>query len=247
VSETINVPKVGPVKKVYVLAGVGTVAAYVLWRYYAAASSSGAPAEPGEYQPDTSSVTQSGSAPTTGDRTGNTTDTTGTDGLILTNDQWTQRAVELLGVAGWEDRTVLTALGKWLSRQALTDQEALIVRSATAITGQPPVGGPYPINLVAGGHSTPAKPEVPKAPGGQGVNTVHATNVIVVWGAVAGATGYQVDWSPGGSHSIGNLTSYRITGLAPQHRYSFRVRARNSKGYGPWSPPLTFTTGKKGT
>jgi fibronectin type III domain protein len=245
VSDTINIPKVGPVKKTYAYVGVGGVAAFVLWRYWSAAQASSA--TPSEYQPDTSSVTQAGDAPLTSDRTGNTTDTTGTDGLITTNDQWTQRAVELLGVAGWDDRTVLTALGKWLNRQPLTDSEGLIVRAATAITGQPPVGGPYPINLVAGGHETPATAQVPPAPAGLTVNTIHGTNVILAWQPVAGAVGYQIDMSNRPGHTLGQTSSYRWSGLTPEKRYTVRIRARNSKGYGPWSPTVGFTTGKKGT
>jgi len=245
---TIDIPKVGRVKRTYVYAGGAVVGTYVAYRYW---SASRAPSTPdGTYQPelDTSSITDAGGGSLTSDRTGNTTDTSATDGLIMTNDQWTQKAVDVLTtVGGWEPRVVLTALGKFLARQALTDSEALIVQAAKAAVGNPPVGGPYNVIHVAGGNTTPAKPEVPKAPAGQGINTTHDDNVIAVWGAVSGATGYQVDWNPGGSHTLGNVTSYRITGLKPAHRYTFRVRARNAKGYGPWSPPLSFTTGKKGT
>lgn len=246
-SETINIPKVGPVKRTYVIGGVAVVGAYVVYRYWLAAQGSAAPAEPGEYQPDTSSVTQSGGAPLTSDRTGNTTDTSGTDGVITTNDQWADRASERLALAGWEERVVLTALGKFLSRQALTDAEATIVRAATAVTGQPPVGGPYPIVLVTGGNTTPAKPGVPAAPGGLRAGAIHDDNVVLVWSAVAGASGYDVDLSTKPIKSVGQITSLRASGLKRQTRYSARIRARNKTGRGPWSPTITFTTGKKGT
>jgi hypothetical protein len=246
VSDTINVPKVGAVKKSYVYVAVAGVGGFVLWRYWSAAGSEH-DAAPSEYQPDTSSVTQAGAGPLTSDRTGNTSDDSNTAGQITTNDQWTQRAVELLGLAGWEERTVLTSLGKWLNRQPLTDSEALIVRAATAIAGPPPVGGPYPIQLVTGGNTTPARPEVPKAPNGLTINTVHGNNVIIAWGAVSGATGYQLDMSNRPSKTLGPTTSYRWTGLTPQKRYTVRIRARNARGYGPWSPVVGFTTGKKGT
>lgn len=247
-SETINVPKVGPVKKSYVLGAGGVVGAYVVYRYWSAANTGSSPPAAADYEPDTSSITQAGGAPLASDRTGNTTDTSGTDGQITTNDQWTDRAVEkLTTIGGWESRTVLTALGKFLARQPLTDQEALIVRAATAAAGQPPVGGPYPVVLVSGGHTEPAKASVPPRPSGLFVNTVHDDNVILQWPAVAGATGYDIDVSHKPIKRVGAVTSDRATGLHSQTRYTARVRARNSHGAGPWSSVINFSTGKKGS
>lgn len=246
-SETINIPKVGPVKRTYVIGGVAVVGAYVVYRYWSAAQGSSAPMDPGEYQPDTSSVTQSGGAPLAGERTGNTTDTTGTDGAILTNSQWTDVATEKLELRGFDGRTILTALGKYLARKPLTDAEAQIVQAARAAAGDPPVGGPYPIQLVTGGNTTPVKPTVPGTVGSLGMGVVHGDNAVATWAPVSGATGYTIDWSPGGSRTLSNVNAFRITGLTPGRRYTVRVRARNKTGLGPWSKTITFTTGKRGS
>lgn len=243
-SDTINVPKVGPVKKVYAYGAGGLVAAYVLWRYYQAGS---APAAPTEYQPDSSSVTQSGSGPLTSDRTGNTVDTPDGDAPITTNAQWTMAAQDRLSLAGWQDQTIVQALGKYLSRQPLTDPEALIVRSALAVAGPPPQGGPYTIILVTGGNTTAPKPQVPPKMAAPTVHTYHGDNVILVWGGVAGATAYELAVYGQGSRTLKAQTNYRWTGLRPLTSYRVRIRAKNSKGWGPWSDFRTFKTTKKGT
>ena len=59
------------------------------------------------------------------------------------------------------------------------------------------------------------------------------------WTAVARATFYEVQYSPGAG-AVGNPTTVvdttlTVRGLTPD-RWWFRVRARNSAGSGPWSP-----------
>lgn len=244
-SDTITVPKVGPVKKVYVYGAGGLAAAYVLWRYWSAAQT---PATPAEYEPDTSSVTQAGSGPLTSDRTGNTVDTPDGDAPITTNAQWSITAQERLSLAGWNDQTVAQAIGKYLGRQPLTDSEALIIRAALAFAGPPPTGGPYTIVLVSGGNTTTPTLKVPAAPGGLGINTLHGDNVILTWNGVSGATKYELYMSPGqGGKTLKAQTNYRWTGLSPNRKYQVKIRAGNTKGWGPWSPWTYFTTTKKGT
>ena len=41
---------------------------------------------------------------------------------------------------------------------------------------------------------------------------------------------------------VGDVTSARIANLAPDKKYYFKVSARNSKGYGPYSSVMSFTT-----
>ncbi|KAI6182409.1 hypothetical protein M3Y97_00377300 [Aphelenchoides bicaudatus] len=44
----------------------------------------------------------------------------------------------------------------------------------------------------------------------------------------------------------GDRLSVKITGLLPKSSYYFKIQARNSKGYGPLSPVVTFLPGKLG-
>lgn len=60
--------------------------------------------------------------------------------------------------------------------------------------------------------------------------TVTTNTVTLSWGAVSGATEYELtfnDW-------IGTVksTSYKMTGLKEDTSYSYRIRARNEGGYG---------------
>lgn len=48
------------------------------------------------------------------------------------------------------------------------------------------------------------------------------------------------DWAVEGV--VGDKLTTVIRGLSPNTRYYFKIQARNSKGYGPPSPVVTFTT-----
>ncbi len=70
--------------------------------------------------------------------------------------------------------------------------------------------------------------------------TVTTNTVTLSWGAVSGATEYELtfnDW-------IGTVksTSYKMTGLKEDTSYSYRIRARNEGGYGGYSPYATVRT-----
>ena len=41
---------------------------------------------------------------------------------------------------------------------------------------------------------------------------------------------------------VGDVTSARIANLSPDKKYFFKVSARNSKGYGPYSSVMSFAT-----
>ena len=41
---------------------------------------------------------------------------------------------------------------------------------------------------------------------------------------------------------VGDVTSARISNLSPDKKYYFKVSARNSKGYGPYSSIVSFVT-----
>lgn len=163
-SGTVTIPKVGPVKKVYAYGAGGLIAAYVGWRYWAARGTSSPAAVDTEL--DTGSVTDA--PPGAGSASGNvqyagSSDTTGTDGLVLTNDQWANKAAGLLVFAGWDSQVILATLGKYLARQPLSDTEATLVRAALAVTGSPPVGT-FVIVHQTGDAISPSAPPVTAPP-----------------------------------------------------------------------------------
>ncbi len=53
---------------------------------------------------------------------------------------------------------------------------------------------------------------------------------------------YEVSVNNGAGRHVGNVTSYRYTGLADVTAYSFKVRACNDVGCGPWSASDSATT-----
>ena len=96
-----------------------------------------------------------------------------------------------------------------------------------ATTQAPPVGVPQ--NLVAVAIST--------------------TQINLTWNSVSGATTYQLERSPNGNDNWtkiadlpANATSYANTGLTPNTRYFYRVRAVNAVGQSAYSNVADETT-----
>lgn len=48
------------------------------------------------------------------------------------------------------------------------------------------------------------------------------------------------DWI--GKAIVGGTTSAVVSSLNPSTSYHFKVQARNARGYGPFSPVVSFTT-----
>lgn len=90
---------------------------------------------------------------------------------------------------------------------------------------------------------------VPASPTNLVVTANSDTQVILTWNAGdGGATGFDILRSVnGGAYtllaSVGNVSSYQDTGLAPGTSYSYQVRATNSAGQSPYTAasPLTQT------
>jgi hypothetical protein len=80
----------------------------------------------------------------------------------------------------------------------------------------------------------------PAAPSAQNATAVSFNSFTANWNSVSGATDYRLDVSttntfttyvPGYQDvSVGNVTSYPVTGLSPQTTYFYRVRAYNGCG-----------------
>lgn len=144
---TVKVPGIGKVKGEQLAVGlavVGGIVAYAWWRARAG-DGGGAALDPNDVVPAATHQPEP-----TGDAT---VDVDVGGGHPRTNAAWGQSALELLSNAGWEPLGVTVAVGKFLSRQALTDKEVQIVQAAVGLLGPPPEGGPWPITR--GGAGTP--------------------------------------------------------------------------------------------
>lgn len=182
---TIDIPKIGPVKKVYAYGAGGLLVAYVGWRYYTAGRSGTVPAAGEDTELGTSSVTDTPGGTAGGGGTSGYVDTSGTDGMVLSNDQWTAKASDLLQRGGWDAQVILTALGKYLGHQALTDSEILLVRAALAVAGPPPVGSFVIVHQTGDGVSpsaplAPAPSPAPVVPAGPKIPTPTKTVLPLV-------------------------------------------------------------------
>lgn len=240
----VDVPVVGKSKK-WVVYGVGGLAAvYVGWRWYQAsqAESDGPAPSDGMYtSPDLSDYglsTSGGATNVTGNNGSTVTDGTNPN-AVDSNSEWTQKAVELLGNAGYDGAVVYAALGEFLARRSLDSSEATIARAALAAAGQPPVGGPYSvIEAAATGTATPA------APTGLKVTKIGTNYVNLAWTPVTGVSEYAVYRSDTGSMTVrASGSSTTIYGLKPYTAYSFQVAGVGSAGkIGPRSSSVNTKT-----
>ncbi|MFJ4919725.1 chitinase [Streptomyces sp. NPDC088725] len=95
-----------------------------------------------------------------------------------------------------------------------------------------------------GGGSDPA-PQVPATPGGLTASSVTASSVTLNWGAVSGATGYNL-YRAGTKVQSASGTSSTVSGLAAGTSYSFQVSAANSAGESAKSTAVNVTTSSGG-
>jgi LysM repeat protein len=157
-AEEINLPGVGSVPKtgLYVAGAVVVgVVGYAYWKRRQSAA----------VAVDTTTGSVGGSDaftnPNPGASGSDTVDVSGSSGKPTTNDAWANAALEALG-GFYDGPFVVTTLGKYLSGQPLTADEAQLVRSAWAFVGHPPEDKPI---LLAGGGSTPGTPGPVGTPG----------------------------------------------------------------------------------
>lgn len=67
------------------------------------------------------------------------------------------------------------------------------------------------------------------------------SQIELEWSPVEGAEGYDVEVD-GQIYNNGGMTTFLHAGLAPDSQHVYRVRAKNSRIEGIWSPPLTKST-----
>lgn len=241
---TVDVPKIGKVKKAYVIVPLGLVGVYVAYRWWAAgtAEDDGPAASDGMYDPDLSDMGQStgGGPSNVGGNTGAIdTDGTGPDS-IDTNAEWTTLAVERLTNQGYDGVVVSNALGEFLARRSLDASEATIARAAVALAGEPPIGRPW--TVIEG--ATGPGPIALAAPTGLKVVSTTTNSVTLSWNRVTGA-GYYRAYRSGSSTNVGATdgTTITIGGLQPGFEYSFQVAAdTTSNKPGPKSSSVKTRT-----
>lgn len=241
-AETINIPKVGPVKKVYVWGAIGVVGAYVAWRWYSAGAAAGdettyATSDVGEGV-DASGVVGAGGASGNVQYAGSTTDGTSGD-VIDTNAEWTQAAVQFLANQGKDPVAVSEALGEFIDRRPLDDAEQSIARAAMAAFGQPPENRPWTV-IPQVGPTTMAAPANLRA-----WDKTTSTQVGFQWDPVPGAAHYRIYRADLGSEPIGDSfdTKFWARGLTPNTTYRFQVAAISTLGKtGPKSSTYTGKT-----
>lgn len=238
-SEDIDVPKVGPVKKTYLYVAGAGIAGYVIWRYWqasqaaAAAAAAPAPESAGTIGADIGSGA-GGYYDPNGDGIGGSS----TVGNVLSTDQdWYAAGLLALEDAGYDTGAAAVALGKYLRSEPLTAAEQAMVTVALAAAGNPPTGARA---IVTDSSPSPSGLTAPQNLRSAGAPTTAA--IPMQWDPVAGASGYLVYR---GYTQIATVsgTSYTAGGLSPDTSYTHTVRATNTGGtLGPASAGYTART-----
>lgn len=174
-TDTVNLPVAGPVKKQWLLIGgaaAAGVVGYAWWRHYRAGADGAATAA--ELDPayaDYQSGLYTGGAGTTTPGIAYTppgNDVDPNDLPPTTNAAWTTRGVDYLQNLGFDPQLVAVTLGKYLAKVPLTQAEADIVRTVEGAIGKPPIGE-FRIIMVGsppagGGGGEPTVPETASVP-----------------------------------------------------------------------------------
>lgn len=128
---------------------------------------------------------------------------------ITTNAQWGQAAESAMGSSG--NDAIAAAIAKYLSGQAVTQQQELVIQEAEAVVGPPPQeaasGYPPKIHVSKGGGGGGSGATNPVT--GLRVTNAGTTGVDISWNAAQGATSYQVTSTHGNAGMTGP-TSARI-------------------------------------
>jgi hypothetical protein len=246
VSDTIDIPQVGPVKKSYVTIGLAVSAGIVGYAYIkhrkssTALQQSGADAQYAVDQATTPGNYASGST------TNSTVSTTLAGQLPTDNATWFDVAVQKLGDAGYDRGTVTAAIALWEAHKPLTQDQANIVAAARAAVGEdPPVGGPYPVTIQTTGSGSGASGVPPTPHIAFQSSTANRYGFTLVATGSPTATSYVWHVGPGtltgnGSHTIETSTNVvSFNGLAPGTTYMANALAKNASGMSGGSNLLT--------
>lgn len=235
VAETIEIPKIGSVKRqhLYIVGGVaGGVVVYAWWRARSAPADGTAEEELPPEDPFQGMTDSGGGGSVTGyGGGGSDTQQTGP----RTNAEWTMLATERL-LGSYEMQAITDALGSYINRKPLTATEQRIVQAAIAVAGYPPEGS---FTIIGVGPET----GVSDAPTGIAVRSVLEDAFTVTWNATPGAVRYKV--YEGSKLVITKAsTFYAATGKKPATKYGpIVVSGVSAAGVeGPKSLPIFVTT-----
>src|SRR6266702_1396587 len=133
---------------------------------------------------------------------------------ITTNGQWAAAVEMSLSQQGYNPLTISAALGKYLTGQTVTQNQADLISVALAFQGEPPVPSPsgYPPAVHVGGSGGGGNAKNPVT--GLKVSKGGTTGVDISWSASSGATSYQVSSDKGTVQMLG-ATSARIRSINP--------------------------------
>lgn len=82
----------------------------------------------------------------------------------------------------------------------------------------------------------------PDTPSGLNVSTITSTGFSANWSAVANATGYHIVVDNNSPITLGNVTTYSVSGLTPSTNHTFKVRAINGSLIGNYSADSSTIT-----
>lgn len=161
---------------------------------------------------------------------------------------WVQGGYAYLGASGTGTSDVSTWTpdsGSW-KQLSTSFRTGASTTSVTVYTHGWYAQAPYYVDDVSvfgpdGGGGTDPDPVVPSAPAGVTVGSVTSSSVALSWGAVSGATGYNVYRDGTKVQSVGG-SSATVSGLAANTSYQFEVTATNAAGESPKSAAVTGKT-----
>lgn len=245
-ADSIKLPVIGPVNEKWVYVGGALVVGIVGYAWWTRGGKSApSPAEDADFLAE--DIAQGREPPPT--VVGSESfDTSGASAIIDNNAEWYTAAVDYLSVTGGYDFTFTTlALGKFLARRTLTEQEANLVQAAKGAVGEPPQGGPWPIIRAGGPGTASGKLATPALRADAG--SLAATNYLLRWTKIPGAAYYVVKRTTGGPVTslpvVG--TTYRTHALQRGRSYGYRVQAFSvtpGLASSDWSNEVRFTVSK---
>jgi 3',5'-cyclic AMP phosphodiesterase CpdA len=237
-ADTVKLPVLGPTNKRWVWVGGALIAGIVGYAWFQRTRGEPAPELTEE------DIPQDREPPAT---VVGTEDFTSPEAaaIINTNAEWYTAAVEyLVGTGGFDFAFTTITLGKFLARQRLTEQEANLVQAAKGAVGEPPLGGPWPINrTTAPGPTTPTSGRL-ATPSGFRLITNRRGYFEFTWGRVSGASHYLVRKERPGADVTSPTVTNKKTGrhASPKNTvFFYRVRAQApGRTASNWSEPFTF-------
>jgi fibronectin type 3 domain-containing protein len=170
----------------------------------------------------------------------------------------TTNAYDLLFAANMTSAVTNSAGSGWTNR-IITDPDADLVEDRIVnstgtyrATASVIAGSPWLMQLVAF-RGAPTDTQPPSAPGPLAATAFSSARIDLSWSAATdnvGVAGYLVERCQGGGcssftqiASLGTVTTFSDTGLAPNSSYSYRVRAKDAVGnLGPYSTIATTST-----